>query len=291
MRQVFILLFPFFLISCNVYSYLTKPKQEIQKELSIEDLYPKEPGMVIIPAGEFEMGSDRLKNTKPVHKIYLEPFYIDKTEVTVADFKYFAKATKRKMPEQPIWNKDNHPVVNVTWDDANAYAKWAGKRLPTEAEWEYVARGGKFQYDYVYQNSGFYGNNYENIADESMRREKFHFPVVDGYDDGYVYTSPVGVFPPNVFGINDLNGNVMEWCSDWYSETFEITQTKNPQGPEEGYYKVIRGASWNRSGTYMLATFRTFYNKKVRFEFLGFRCAKDAVLPVTVDDSRAFTKK
>lgn len=121
-----------------------------------------------------------------------------------------------------------------------------------------------------------YGKNYENIADESMRRVKYHFPVVSGYDDGYVYTAPVGLFAPNIFGVHDLNGNVLEWCSDWYSKNYKKKSVKNPKGPKKGYYKVIRGASWNRSGKYMRASFRTFYNKGVRFNFLGFRCAKSA---------------
>jgi len=185
------------------------------------------------------------------------------------------------MPEQPIWNQENHPVVNVNWKEANAYAEWVGKRLPTEAEWEYVASGGSEDYEFVYQNSQQYGKNYENIADESMRRVKYHFPVVSGYDDGYVYTSPAGLFAPNRFGIHDLNGNVLEWCSDWYDEKYINEELTNPMGPSDGRYKVIRGASWNRSGSYMRTSYRTFYSTTVRFEFLGFRCAKDASLPIT----------
>lgn len=235
--------------------------------------------MAFIESGWFNMGSKR-KNEGPPKKVFIDNMYMDRTEVTVAEFREFIKSTKRKMPKQPDWNMEDHPIVNVTWDEADAYAKWAGKRLPTEAEWEYVARGGSSNFQYVYENSAQYGKNYENVADESMRRFKYHFPVVNGYDDGYIFTSPVGIFPPNKFGLHDLNGNVLEWCSDWYNDRYEKTD-KNPKGPSSGTYKSIRGASWNRSGKYMRASHRTFFNTHVRFEFLGFRCVKDAAISIS----------
>ncbi|NOG46246.1 MAG: formylglycine-generating enzyme family protein [Calditrichaeota bacterium] len=272
----------FLLNSCNVTSLFIKSdskKDDPQNDLRMT--HPQIEGMAYIPGGWFNMGSKKRKNEKPVRRVYIEGLYMDKTEVTVAQYRKFAKATKRKVPKQPDWNLDDHPVVNVAWKDAMAYAKWVGKRLPTEAEWEYVARGGSANYQFVYQNSQQYGKNYENIADESMRRYKYHFPVVSGYDDGYVFTSPVGLFAPNKFGIHDLNGNVLEWCADWYSDKNPKVEQKNPVGPAKGNYKVIRGASWNRSGKYMSASYRTFYNVSVRFDFLGFRCAKDAEMPIT----------
>jgi len=262
--------------------FVKKDDSEKDSRNSLVMTYPEIDDMAYVPGGWFKMGSKNTKNERPVRRVYIEGLYLDKTEVTVAEYRKFAKATKRKVPKQPKWNLDNHPVVNIAWEDANAYARWVGKRLPTEAEWEYVARGGSANYRYVYQNSQqLYGKNYENIADESMRRHKFHFPVVSGYDDGYIFTSPVGLFAPNKFGIHDLNGNVLEWCADWYSDKNPVTEQKNPVGPATGNYKVIRGASWNRSGKYMSATYRTFYNINVRFDFLGFRCAKDAELPIT----------
>ncbi len=286
MKYSFLLVLIYILSSCSIISFFKK--NDTNKE-AIENVfvqtYPQVEGMEHISGGWFKMGSKKKANERPKRRVYIEGFYLDKTEVTVSEYRKFAKLTKRKIPKQPSWNREDHPIVNVSWEDANAYARWVGKRLPTEAEWEYVARGGSANYKYVYQNSQQYGKNYENIADESMRRYKYHFPVVSGYDDGYVFTSPVGLFAPNKFGIHDLNGNVLEWCSDWYSEKNPNTEQKNPVGPATGNYKVIRGASWNRSGKYMSASYRTFYNIKVRFDFLGFRCAKDAELPITQNNN------
>lgn len=283
MKTIIFILTIFILSSCNLASYFVMKDSDSDKSKDKDSVLSRyeEDGMLYIPGGSFVMGSKKRKNEQPLRRVHIDGLYLDKTEVTVAQFREFVEATKRKMPEQPEWNQENHPVVNVTWKEANAYAQWVGKRLPTEAEWEYVASGGSEDYQYVYENSQQYGKNYENIADESMRRVKYHFPVVSGYDDGYVYTSPVGLFAPNRFGIHDLNGNVLEWCSDWYDDKYVADKVKNPSGPAEGRYKVIRGASWNRSGSYMRTSYRTFYSSTVRFEFLGFRCAKDANLPIT----------
>lgn len=277
------------LSSCSLGTFYKNDKKDKPvKPIAIDraSLYPEIPGMKLIEGASFIMGSRYKKDELPLHKVFLSDYYLDENEVTVREFRAFTRATKRKFPKQPSWNRDDHPVVNVTWEDAMAYARWQGKRLPSEAEWEYAARGGKRHYTFTYQSEQRYGKNYENIADESMRREKPGFPVVDGYDDGYVYTSPVGIFPPNSLGIHDLNGNVLEWCSDWYDADYsKIKTTKDPVGVEKGFYKVIRGASWNRRGNYMRAAYRTFYNPKVRFKFLGFRCAKDARLPITQNNT------
>ncbi len=204
-------------------------------------------------------------------------FYFDKYEVTVAEFRRFCRTVQVDMPKQPDWNGNDYPVVNVTWKQAWAYAKWAGKRLPTEAEWEYVARCGKStSLTYAYGGTGTYVLNYGNIADETIRTIKLRFPIKKGYSDNYLYASPVGVFTPNAFGVYDMEGNVLEWCQDWYKQDYYSMKVKeNPKGAAKGYYKVIRGVSWNRSGRYLRATYRTYYPPEVKYNFLGFRCAKD----------------
>ncbi len=115
-----------------------------------------------------------------------------------------------------------------------------------------------------------------NVADYALLRKDQRRIVVNNYEDGFPFTSPVGYFPPNLFGVYDLEGNVLEWCEDWYSKDYYTkSEAENPKGPASGQYKVIRGGSWNRSGRYLRTTFRTWYPPQVTFDFLGFRCVTD----------------
>ncbi len=266
--------------SCNIKSIFITKTNSPQDKAAIATL-PHEEGMVFIPGGWFRMGSPYKADEQPVHRVYVDAFFMDKTEVTVAEFRRFCQDTRRRMPKQPVWNEDDHPVVNVSWHDAMAYARWAGKRLPTEAEWEYAARaGGSSSYEYAFAGQNMYTKNFGNIADESILSVKSRFPIRDGYDDGYVYTAPVGSYAPNPFGLLDMEGNVLEWCQDWYKEdSYAMSESENPQGPAKGYYKVIRGGAWNRSGKYLRVTYRTWYVPGCKFEFLGFRCAKSVSQP------------
>jgi len=191
--------------------------------------------MVLIPAGEFQMGSNESDDEKPIHTVYLDAFYIDKYEVTNAQYKKFMDAKGYKAPgywNDPKYNAPNHPVVGVTWNDAKAYADWAGKRLPTEAEWEKAARGGVTGKKYVWGDEWPPPNKAGNF-DNSITK------------DGYTYTAPVGSFKPNGYGLYDMAGNVWEWCADWYDNNYYFTSTKsNPAGPSSGTYHVCRGGSW-----------------------------------------------
>jgi len=177
--------------------------------------------MVYVPAGEFLMGSPKGTGDDDEHpqsRVYLDGFWMDKTEVTVARYRRFCQATGRQMPGAPPWGwQDNHPVVNVTWHDAAAYAAWAGKRLPTEAEWEKAARG----------------------------TDGRQYPWGDGWDAGKCANAnnsstakAVGSYPSGAspFGVLDMAGNVMEWCADWYDESYV--------GPPSGNYRVLRGGGW-----------------------------------------------
>jgi hypothetical protein len=176
--------------------------------------------MMLIPAGEFQIGDERNRDERPVHLVYLNAFYMDKYEVTHEQYKKFVDATGPRIPmdfNNLNYNSPDQPVIGVDWHDAKAYAAWAGKRLPTEAEWEKAARGGLVGMRY------FWGNIWPpsdgeagNIPDETAKKTFPTKNVLDGYDDGYVYPAPVGKFYPNGYGLYDMVGNVYEWCEDWY---------------------------------------------------------------------------
>jgi formylglycine-generating enzyme required for sulfatase activity len=253
---------------------------------------PLHAGMVWIQGGEFWMGSDErnFPDAKPVHKVYVDGFWMDKTTVTNAEFAAFTKATgyvtvaerpvdpalypgapaEMLKPGAPVFvappgpvslysllnwwrwqpgagwrhpqgpgsdilERGNLPVVQVAYDDAVAYGKWAGKRLPTEAEWEFAARGGLDRKAFVWgddPNPG--GKQMANIY-------QGHFPDRDTAEDGFMDVAPVCSFPENGFGLCDMSGNVWQWVSDWYRADYYQTLAAqgrvahNPNGPEQSY--------------------------------------------------------
>jgi iron(II)-dependent oxidoreductase len=215
--------------------------------------------MVLIPAGKFQMGSnDGADREKPTHTVYLDAFYMDKYEVTNAQYRKFMEATGHSAPkhwDDANYNAPEQPVVGVCWHDAMAYAKWAGKRLPTEAEWEKAARGltgkaGKLTRDDA---------NYDGI----------------GGRDRWEYTAPVGSFAPNSFGLCDMAGNVLEWCADWFDDNYySASPGQNPKGPGSGKHRVLRGGSWLSTINYLRSTNRFHFNPMAPFNSFGFRCAE-----------------
>ena len=191
--------------------------------------------MVLIPAGEFQMGSNYRSSEQPVHTVYVDAFYMDVHEVTVGQYNRFVRATGHRAPPNPGYSlTDRHPIVNVSWHDALAYAKWAGKRLPTEAEWEYAARGGLVGQKYPWGNRrpdgtqcNFADKNLSSVWDPESSVETSgklfragDDPSDKSSDDGYTYVAPVGSYPPNGYGLYDMAGNVSEWCFDAYDENF-----------------------------------------------------------------------
>ena len=253
--------------------------------------------MVLIPAGEFQMGSryDTMGNdaTRPMHTVYVDAFYIDKYEVTIGQYNQFVRATNyRPLPD---WvyrysRTDAHPVIGVSWHDARAYAKWAGKRLPTEAEWEKAARGGLVQNNHAWGNTVVDGTQC-NFADKNLRiiwdreRDPERNWADANIDDGYAYTAPVGRFPPNGYDLYDMEGNVREWCFDAYDEHFYANSAyENPiaeilvrDGANNivavNKLRVVRGASWYDGPLSVWIAGRLGQSPEDEVTNIGFRCA------------------
>lgn len=251
----------------------TKPSSELPKKIIVEDEAP----MVLIPAGEFLMGDDYFGDAK-VHPVSLDAFYIDKYEVTNAQYKKFMDAKGHEAPA--FWNDSNYnapnqPVVGVTWEDAKAYAEWAGKRLPTEAEWEKAARGGFEGKKFVWGDEWPPPKGAGNFADETAGKVLGWLRIINGYDDGYAYTAPVGSFKPNGYGLYDMAGNVWEWCEDQYDPEYYAESPKlNPPGPSSGSACVLRGGSWysHFRDYYLRVAYRFHYVPSNTLNFVGFRC-------------------
>ena len=306
-------------------------------------------GMVWIPGGGFSMGAQDppgLSNvgmkatvdSRPVHRVYVDGLFMDKTDVTNAQFEKFVKTTgyvtvaERKPraedypgappenlvagsvvfapPDHPVpldnylqwWSyvpganwrhplgpnsrivgKGNYPVVQIAYEDAQAYANWAGKRLPTEAEWEFAARGGLAGKLYVW------GSEFRPDGKWMANTHQGHFPDKDTGEDGYTGIAPVAKFPPNGYGLYDMAGNVWQWTSDWYRPDYYAQLaaagevSRNPQGPDSAYdpaepghaKKVHRGGSFlctdQYCARYMVGT-RGKGDVDTGTNHLGFRC-------------------
>lgn len=172
-----------------------------------------------------------------------------------------------------IEDRMDHPVIHISWNDAIAFCKWTGKRLPTEAEWEFAARGGLEQKMYPW------GDELTPNGDHYCNIWQGDFPKINTKDDGYVGTAPAKSFPPNGLGLYNVAGNVWEWCADWFSVKHNGSQCINPKGPNHGQSKVIRGGSYlchkSYCNRYRVAA-RSSNTIDSSTGNLGFRCAKDA---------------
>lgn len=185
---------------------------------------------VRVEGGYFDMGcneedKDCYPDEMPAHKVFVSTFEIGKYEVTVREYKEFCSATQRNMPSAPSYGwQDDMPIVNVSWQDAYDYAKWKSCRLPTEAEWEYAAKGGNKSKGYLYAGS----DDYEKVG--------------WCYENSNGRLHPVGQKQPNELGIYDMSGNAWEWCNDNYEIFYyKSSPQKNPKGPQKGLGKVNRG--------------------------------------------------
>ncbi|NGZ11787.1 MAG: hypothetical protein CV088_20865 [Nitrospira sp. LK70] len=283
-----------------------KPRQETQaSEITGKDGAP----MVLVPAGEFWMGSpdgEGAQDEHPRHRVSLSAFYLDQYEVTNRRFQQFVQQTSyRTTAEQKghahtqtsagkferasgaQWRKPegsatvfdsgraDHPVVSVSWDDAQAYCGWAGKRLPTEAEFEYATRAGT-ETKYWWGNGSPGSRRVANIGDESAKRQFSDLTIMTGYDDGHVRTAPVGSFDANPFGLHDMIGNVFEWTADWYDANYYgKSPERNPKGPSTGEDRVVRGGSWISGPVSVRSAHRGMVGPANRGDSFGFRCAQD----------------
>lgn len=323
-------------------------------------------GMVWIPGGEFSMGAQDAADmndvgmkatvdSRPIHRVYVDGFFMDEKDVTNSEFEKFVKATgyvtvaERKPraedypgappenlvagsvvfapPDHPVtldnyfqwwtyvagadWRhplgpnsniigKGDYPVVQVAYEDAEAYAKWARKRLPTEAEWEFAARGGLAGKPYVW------GDSFRPNGKWMANTHQGHFPDRDTGDDGYTGLAPVGKYAPNGYGLYDMAGNVWQWTSDWYRPDYyqqlsSAGTARNPQGPDEAYdpsepghkKKVQRGGSFlctdQYCSRYMVGT-RGKGDIDTGSNHLGFRCVmsvRESELAQVKPESRA----
>jgi formylglycine-generating enzyme len=306
-------------------------------------------GMVWIPGGEFSMGAgdppgmdavgmQATVDSRPIHRVYVDGFWMDRTEVSNAEFTRFVKATGYRTvaertpraeeypgapaenlvagsvvfsppdhavslgdhfqwwsyvkganwrhplgPKSDIKGKDRYPVVHIAYEDAQAYARWAGKRLPTEAEWEFAARGGLTGAVYPW------GNEFKRDGRWMANSHQGHFPDRDTGEDGYAGVAPVAQFPPNGYGLYDVGGNVWEWVSDWYRPDYYARLAasggvaRNPVGPPSSFdpdepnaqKRVHRGGSFlctdEYCSRYMVGT-RGRGAVDTGTNHLGFRC-------------------
>ena len=216
--------------------------------------------MVFVPAGEFLMGDEDLdRNMRPQHAVYLDAYWIDQTEVTNAHYLACIQdsACRGIEPSHYVYDdsKSDHPVVYVTWQDAVDFCEWAGKTLPTEAQWEKAARGTDGR---LYP----WGNNPPA-------------PRLANYEQEADGTVPVGSYPLGAipYGALDMAGNVYEWTQDWYEwDYYKNSPYKNPRGPETGKYHVKRGAAWGSFVDFILRTGFRKYTGSLQGYHLGFRC-------------------
>ncbi len=261
--------------------------------------------MVHIPPGDFVMGTnDGFPYEGPAHPVQLDSFWMDETEVTNAQFAKFVEATAYVTTAEQIGNagvfspklerwtlvegadwrhpeggissiaeRPDQPVVHVSWTDAVAYCTWKGKRLPTEAEFEYAARGGKQEAAYPW------GDEFAPGGKHQANTWQGEFPHHEDAADGFPGVAPVKSYAPNGYGLYDVAGNVWEWVNDWYDPNYyRGSPVRNPPGPRQGREKVQRGGSWLCSSNYCRGyrvASRMMTEPDSGLNNLGFRCAGD----------------
>jgi formylglycine-generating enzyme required for sulfatase activity len=263
------------------------------------------PKMVVIPSGSFVMGSPdseegRADDEGPVHRVKIASFALSQTEITRGQFAEFVNKTKYSAGDKCMtleegvvedrngsWRElsysqdNNYPIGCVNWSDAQAYTKWLSRktgkkyRLPTEAEWEYAARGNTSTARY-WGDKSEEACNFANGADKTAQAEIKGASSWDAHNctDGFAYTSPVGSFKANPFGLNDMLGNAWEWTEDGYHDNYTGAPIDGSAWKGESEKRVLRGGSWNNSPRNMRSAVRNSYKSDLRYSFFGFRLAR-----------------
>ena len=251
--------------------------------------------LVQIPAGKFLMGSPETEKDRDQeetqHEVTIsKPFYMGITHVTVDQFAAFVKDSGYKTDAEKMdgrsWRnpsfdqKGDHPVVQVSWNHAKAFCDWLSKKsgktvvLPTEAQWEYACRAGT-KTAYAWGDNPDDGKGWANAADQSLKKKLPNVPFAGkffSWDDGFVFTSPVGSFKANTFGLYDMNGNAWQWCQDHYGD-YEKGAATDPTGADTGSLRVLRGGSWFNLPRSCRSARRFGYDPGNRYDHIGFRVA------------------
>jgi formylglycine-generating enzyme required for sulfatase activity len=237
----------------------------ISKKVTLRDIV--QPDMVIIPTGQFRMGDIQgttgNSDEQPVHLVSVKNFAMSRHEVTFKDYDYFAEQTGREKPSDEGWGRENRPVINVSWNDATAYAEWLSQRteqqyhLPTEAEWEYAARAGT-ETDYWWGNE--IGSNRANCNECGSQWDNKS-------------TAPVCSFAANPFGLCDTAGNVLEWTCSAYEEKYNGEEFKCAS-KDDGRPRVSRGGAWDNKAQRLRASLRNGYARALRDSNIGFRVVR-----------------
>lgn len=238
---------------------LQETRQEVLDAVNIE--------WVKIREGHFIMGSPKEEANRELdeiqHTVYLSSFWISKYPITFQQYDDYCDLLKKKKPNDAGWGRGSLPVINVSWDEAYAFAKFLGCRLPTEAEWEYVCRAGT-------QTAFSYG---ENLLPELANYNQN--PSLKNTNSSLFKskTSVVGTYPANNWGVHDMHGNVWEWCMDWYAD-YSLEVQRNPTGPVEGTHRVRRGGNWRSKQSKCRSANRSILSPDLCDSTLGFRIVK-----------------